>query len=113
MSRICEEFPRRGNYEQTLSRAITTTGHAIFFTASALVIGMAPWYFLSSLRFQANMGILIAALMVINMIAALVVIPLLVSIVKPKFVSRRTITGEKIETVSTKSETKDQVATLP
>ena len=89
MSRICEEYPRWGNYEQALSRAISTTGRAILFTASTLVVGMAPWYFLSSLRFQANMGLLIAALMVINMIAALIVIPLLVSVLKPKFIARQ------------------------
>jgi len=89
MSRICEEYPRWGDYERTLSRAIWTTGRAILFTASTLVVGMAPWYFLSSLRFQANMGLLIAALMVINMIAALVVIPLLVSILQPGFIARR------------------------
>jgi predicted RND superfamily exporter protein len=89
MSRICEEYPRWGNYEQTLSRAISTTGRAILFTASTLVVGMAPWYFLSSLRFQADMGLLVAALMVINMIAALVVIPLLVSVLKPKFIARQ------------------------
>jgi hypothetical protein len=89
MSRICEEYPRWGNYEQTLSRAISTTGRAILLTASMLVVGMAPWYFLSSLRFQADMGLLIAALMVINMIAALIVIPLLVTVLKPKFIARQ------------------------
>jgi predicted RND superfamily exporter protein len=35
------------------------------------------------------MGLLIAALMVINMIAALVLIPLLVSILNPSFIARR------------------------
>jgi predicted RND superfamily exporter protein len=89
MSRICEEYPLHNDYDETLFHAILTTGRAIVFTASTLVLGMAPWYFLSSLRFQANMGLLIAALMVINMIAALVVIPLLVSILKPKFIARR------------------------
>jgi predicted RND superfamily exporter protein len=89
MSRICEEYPLRNDYDETLFQAISTTGRAILFTASTLVVGMAPWYFLSSLRFQADMGLLIAALMVINMIAALVVIPLLVSIFKPKFIARR------------------------
>jgi predicted RND superfamily exporter protein len=87
MSRICEEHPLHNNYDETLSRAIATTGRAILFTASTLVVGMVPWYFLSSLRFQANMGLLIAALMVINMIAALVLIPLLVSMIKPKFIT--------------------------
>jgi uncharacterized protein len=88
MSRICEEYPLHDNYDETLSRAVSTTGRAILFTASTLVVGMVPWYFLSSLRFQADMGLVIAALMVINMFAALIVIPLLVSIIKPQFISR-------------------------
>ena len=91
MSRICEEFSSFGDYESILSRAIATTGRAILFTAGTLFLGMVPWYFLSSLRFQANMGLLIAALMIINMIAALVILPLLVAIFKPKFISRRAL----------------------
>lgn len=88
VSRIREEFPYRRHYAPTLFHAITTTGQAILFTASALALGVAPWYFLSSLRFQANMGLLIAVLMIINMIAALVIIPLLISALKPRFISR-------------------------
>ena len=88
MSRICEEYPLHKNYDEALARAISTTGRAILFTASTLIVGMVPWYFLSNLRFQADMGLLIAALMVINMFAALIVIPLLVSMLNPKFITR-------------------------
>jgi predicted RND superfamily exporter protein len=88
MSRICEEFPLRKSYGEAAYHAITTTGRAILFTASTLAAGMLPWYFLSSLRFQATMGLLIAALMVINTIAALIVIPLLVAVFKPQFITR-------------------------
>ena len=88
MSRICEEYPLHNNYDESVCRAISTTGRAVFFTGSTLVVGMLPWYVLSSVRFQANMGLVIAALMVINMISALILIPLLVSAIKPKFITR-------------------------
>lgn len=89
MSRICEEYPIQGSLEKTVSSAISTTGRAIFFTGTTLVIGVGLWYFLSDLRFQADMGLLIASLMLINMVASMVVLPLLLVIVQPKFVTRR------------------------
>ncbi len=88
MSRICEEFQLKGTFEEAISVAVGTTGRAILFTATTLLIGIAPWYFLSDLRFQADMGLLIAFLMVINMVVAMVVVPLLLFIVQPRFVGR-------------------------
>ena len=103
MSRICEDFPLRNSYDEALYHAITTTGRAVLFTATTLVVGMFPWYFLSSLRFQAEMGLLIAALMIINMIAALVVLPLLVSVFKPKFVARTVFPTTRRDTFDARS----------
>ena len=88
MSRICEEYQLKGTFEKAISAAVGTTGRAILFTATTLLIGIAPWYFLSDLRFQADMGLLIAFLMVINMVVAMVVVPLLLFIIQPKFVGR-------------------------
>ena len=88
MSRICEEYQLKGTFEKAISAAVGTTGRAILFTATTLLIGIAPWYFLSDLRFQADMGLLIAFLMVINMVVAMVVVPLLLFIVQPRFVGR-------------------------
>ncbi len=88
MSRICEEYQLKGTFEKAISAAVGTTGRAILFTATTLLIGIAPWYFLSDLRFQADMGLLIAFLMVINMVVAMIVVPLLLFIIQPKFVGR-------------------------
>ena len=89
MSRVCEEFQRRHSYEDAVGQAIRTTGRAIFLTGSALVIGMVPWCLFSSLRFQAEIAVLIIALMAINMIAALIIVPLLIMMIQPKFIARR------------------------
>ena len=89
LSRLCEEFQAAGEYSfSTASTAIKTTGKAIFFTATTMVIGVIFWYFLSSMKFQAEMGLLLSIIMFINMIGALVVIPTLVYIFKPKFLGR-------------------------
>jgi len=88
LSRVCEESTSQGRLEKAVLTAINTTGRAIFFTGTTVLMGIAPWYFLSDLRFQADMGLLIAALMLINMVVSLVVLPLLLVIVRPKFILR-------------------------
>ncbi|MCP4683451.1 MAG: MMPL family transporter, partial [Desulfobacterales bacterium] len=70
------------------TRAIKTTGKAIFFTATTMIVGVIFWYILSSMKFQAEMGLLLALIMFINIFAALVLIPTLVNIFRPKFLGR-------------------------
>ena len=75
-----------------------TTGKAIMFTATIMLIGILPWYFLSDLKFMADMGLLLVVIMLINMVLALVVLPLLVWLIKPKFAARDDlIVGESID----------------
>ena len=89
LSRICEEYTTQNHdLEKALVAALTTTGKAIMFTATIMVIGIVPWYFLSDLKFMADMGALLVAVMLINMILSLVVLPLLVWYIKPKFLAR-------------------------
>ncbi len=88
LSRICEEFRDNQHHGEAIQAAVTTTGKAIFFTATIVLIGILPWYFLSELKFLADMGLLLVMIMLINMIIALVVLPLLVYLFKPGFVER-------------------------
>ena len=67
--------------------AVMTTGKAIFFTATIVLISILPWYYLSGLKFLADMGLLLVLVMLINMIVALIGVPLLVYLLKPKFVN--------------------------
>ena len=61
----------------------------IFFTATIVLIAILPWYFLSDLKFLADMGLLLVMVMLINMVIALVVIPLEVWFVRPKFLASK------------------------
>jgi predicted RND superfamily exporter protein len=99
LSRICEEYTvHEGDWAVAISSSLTTTGKAIMFTAIIMLVGILPWYFLSDLKFMADMGILLVAIMLINMVLALVVLPLLVWFVKPKFASRTDLAvGENID----------------
>jgi len=99
LSRICEEFDaQRADYGEAITDALTTTGKAILFTATIMLLGIAPWYFLSELKFLADMGLLLVLTMLINMVVALLVVPLLVWLIKPAFVGRNDLlVGETVD----------------
>ena len=84
MSRIAEEYRNCKNYGAANRVALATTGKAIIFTATTLIAGVIFWIFLD-LKFQAEMGLLLSILMLLNMVAALTVIPALMPIIKPDF----------------------------
>ena len=82
--RIRQEFSWCGDLDEGIRRAIRTTGMAVTFTATTLVGGIVWWSF-SNLRFQAEMAFLLSILMVVNMIGAIVLVPAVFSIIRPRF----------------------------
>ncbi len=113
LSRICEEYhaydgAHGDTWELAITAALGTTGKAILFTATIMVLGIAPWYFLSDLKFVADMGLLIIVIMTINMVLALIVLPLLVWFVRPRFAARRDLLvgeGYRLEDFTTAAKT--------
>jgi len=99
LSRICEEYHAHdGDWAAAIRTSLMTTGKAIMFTASIMFIGIVPWYFLSTLKFMADMGLLLTLTMLTNMVLALVVLPLLVWVIKPSFVKRKDLlVGEGVD----------------
>ena len=89
LARMCDEYENLdGDITAIIREAVTTTGRAIAFTATIMLVGILPWWFLSDLKFVAEMGLLLSGIMVINMIMALIILPLLVAFFKPRFLSR-------------------------
>ncbi len=66
-------------YHQTL----TVTGNAVLFTGITLAIGVFTWIF-SPLKFQADMGILLTFMFLVNMLGAILLLPALASFLLPK-----------------------------
>jgi predicted RND superfamily exporter protein len=99
LSRICEEYHAHdADWGASITAALRTTGKAIMFTATIMTLGIAPWYFLSGLKFLADMGLLLIVIMSINMVMALLVLPLLVWFIKPKFAARKDLmVGEGVD----------------
>ena len=87
---MCEEFQRAGDgdIEAAVARAVKSTGEAICFTAVTMVVAVLPWYFMSGLRFLADMGFMLALVLAFNAVLALIVLPLMVVFTRPKFLGR-------------------------
>jgi predicted RND superfamily exporter protein len=86
VDRVRREAPLAGGeMVQGIKRAISTTGMAVTFTATTMIAGIIPWYFMSSLRFSAEMAILLAILLVTHWLSALTVTPAMFAVFKPKF----------------------------
>lgn len=86
VDRVRREVPLAGgDMIQGIKRAISTTGMAVTFTATTMIAGIIPWYFMSSLRFSAEMAILLAILLVTHWLSALTLTPALFAVFRPKF----------------------------
>ena len=71
--------------EQAITRALRSAGRGVLVTAITLITSVIIWSF-SSLRLQADMGILIAIWLGISAASALFVMPALVYVFRPEFV---------------------------
>ena len=62
---------------------LKTTGRAVAFTGLTLAIGVGTWVF-SPIKFQADMGILLTFMFLLNMLGALLLLPALAYVLSPK-----------------------------
>ncbi len=87
MDRIREEYKDCGDMGQAAVRAFSTTGYAVSFTALTLIAGVVMWIFLSDLRFQSDAAILLSFMLIVNALAAMLIVPAWCVVFKPKFVT--------------------------
>jgi uncharacterized protein len=69
---LSQGLPVKAAYERTLG----VTGASIIFTGVTLAIGVATWVF-SPLKFQADIGIMLTFMFLVNMLGAVVLLPAL------------------------------------
>ncbi len=74
--------------EAAVHRAICTAGKAVTFVSATLIFSTLFWL-MSEIRFNAEMGLLLALWMTISWSASLTLLPVVIAVVKPKFVQRR------------------------
>jgi predicted RND superfamily exporter protein len=87
-SRMIDTFDEIGKLDEAVDYATQTTGKAIIFTASTMVAATIYFWF-SDLKFLAEMGLLLAVLMIFNTFGGLVVVPAFVKVIRPGFLLNR------------------------
>lgn len=87
MDRIREEYAHLRDMKKAAITAVATTGYAVSFTAVTLIAGVVMWIFMSDLRFQSDAAILLSFMLIVNAIAAVLIVPSWCVVFKPKFVT--------------------------
>jgi uncharacterized protein len=86
MDRIREEMAKLRDIRQAAINAVSTTGYAVSFTACTLIAGVVLWVFMSDLRFQSDAAVLLSFMLVVNAIAAMLIVPAWCAVFRPRFV---------------------------
>jgi len=76
MSILLAQLRLGAGLAQAYAVALHFTGRVVLFTGATLAIGVATWAF-SPIQFQADMGVLLAFMFVLNMVGSLVLLPAL------------------------------------
>lgn len=80
--------------EDAIVKTLSTTGAAVVFTAVTVVAGIFYWIVGSNLRFNSEMALLLTLLMGGHMIGAITILPMMIRIFKPRFITGET--GAKV-----------------
>lgn len=86
MDRIREEMAHTRSIHRAVINAVATTGYAVSFTAATLIAGVVMWIFMSDLRFQSDAAVLLSFMLIVNAIAAMLIVPAWCVVFKPHFV---------------------------
>jgi predicted RND superfamily exporter protein len=88
LARLEEEYKKNPGItlEEALIRTIQTYGKSIIYIAGTLVLGLLVWV-LSPLKLQAQMGMMLAVILFLNCLGAIFLVPVLVMLFKPKFIT--------------------------
>ncbi|EGK72667.1 Exporters of the RND superfamily [Methyloversatilis universalis FAM5] len=82
---IREELHHNPNVERAIVKALSSAGRGVLVTAMTLITSVGLWSF-SSLRLQADMGLLIALWLFISAFSALFIMPAIVYVFRPAFI---------------------------
>jgi uncharacterized protein len=88
VSRVREELAARGSIEEATRTALRTAGKAVTFTALTMIAGILFWTF-SSIRFNAEMGLLLAIWMAVSFLASVTLLPACLVTFQPRFLGRK------------------------
>src|SRR5438046_6644607 len=87
LSRIVEELTAGEGFDAAIRRMFETTGKTVLFTGVSLTASIVFWVFFP-LKFQADMALLLVLLLGFHLMGALMFIPPMVSLCKPRFATK-------------------------
>jgi predicted RND superfamily exporter protein len=76
LSTMSERLRNGDTVQVAYLEALKERGSAVLITGVTLAIGVSTWFF-SDLKFQVDMGILLTFMFLVNMLAAVIVLPAL------------------------------------
>ncbi len=76
LSIMLAQLRRGASLKEAYARSLLFTGRVVMLTGVTLAVGVATWA-LSPIKFQADMGVLLAFMFLVNMVGALVLLPAL------------------------------------
>ena len=91
LDRIKVEYKLCGSVPEAMHRALMTSGNAIVITALTMVLPLLPWIFMSPLRFQSEMSMLLGMVLIMNMIGSLLFVPAALTALRPKAIFPKNI----------------------
>jgi predicted RND superfamily exporter protein len=87
VSRMIEEYRTGMSLPEAIRVAVATSGKSVTFTAITMILGTLLWTF-SHIRFNSEMGLLLALWMGISFLATVTLLPVMVVLLKPRFILR-------------------------
>ncbi|MCD6093607.1 MAG: MMPL family transporter [Candidatus Omnitrophica bacterium] len=89
IARMYEEMKnKRASYKNILKKVLTTSGKAVFFSGFIVSLGVLVWVF-SNILLQASLGFNLCMALLLNMFTSIIVLPIMVWGIKPKFLFGR------------------------
>jgi len=88
LSRMVEELSVGDGYDGAIRRTFETTGKTVLFTGVSLTASIIFWVFFP-MKFQAQMAFLLVVLLAFHLIGALMFIPPMVALLRPRFAAEQ------------------------
>ena len=95
LARLKEEISESGDFVTGYIKALATSGRAVLFTGLTMTGGLLTLC-LSEMRFQAILGSMLSVVVMANTVIALLFFPVLLSLLKPKFLFQREENNEGV-----------------
>lgn len=93
---IREQLHKDSDLKKAIVNSLRTAGKGVLITALTLTASVVLWW-ASSLRFQADMGILMGIWLFVSAVSALLIVPSMVYVLRPDFITAGSVRPADIE----------------